>query len=100
MPLKTTPWNIQDYLNSDEEIAGFLEAVVEDGTPELLDKALRDIQIARNRLHKGAAVGDMITIVHTEDPATAFINVAKHIHDLGFEMSFRPIEIEADKKRA
>ena len=43
MPLKTTKWDIQDYLESPEDIASFLEAVFEDGDPQLIAAALGDV---------------------------------------------------------
>ena len=36
MALKTTRWDIADYLKTKEDVAGYLDAVLEDGDPELL----------------------------------------------------------------
>ena len=38
--LKTTPWDAADYLETQEDIASYLEAVFEDGDPELIADAL------------------------------------------------------------
>ena len=38
--LKTLPWRTEDHLDSAEDIAAYLEAVFEDGDPELITHAL------------------------------------------------------------
>ena len=40
MPLKTTLWDAADYLETKEDIAAYLDAVLEDGDPDLLRLAL------------------------------------------------------------
>jgi probable addiction module antidote protein len=47
MRLETTPWDAADYLDSNEAILGYLEAVFEDGDPELVAAALDDIARAK-----------------------------------------------------
>jgi probable addiction module antidote protein len=37
---KTIPWNTEDHLKTPEDIATYLEAVFEDGDPELISRAL------------------------------------------------------------
>lgn len=37
---KTSPWDTADHLESPEDIATYLEAVFEDGDPELINHAL------------------------------------------------------------
>ena len=37
---KTIPWHTEDYLEKPEDIAAYLEAVFEDGDPELINHAL------------------------------------------------------------
>ena len=43
-------FNILDYLKSEEDIAGYMKAVLEDGDAELLAAALLDIEQARRVL--------------------------------------------------
>lgn len=43
MPLKTTPWDATRYLQTGQDIAAYLSAVLEDGDPALLKAALGDI---------------------------------------------------------
>lgn len=47
MRLETTPWDAADYLDSNEAILGYLEAVFEDGDPELIAAALDDVARAK-----------------------------------------------------
>lgn len=43
----STPWDAADHLENDKAILGYLEAVFEDGDPELIAAALNDVARAR-----------------------------------------------------
>lgn len=45
--LKTTKWDVVDYLKTDKERAAYLEAAIEDGDPALVSAALGDIARAK-----------------------------------------------------
>jgi len=45
--LETKKWDSAEFLHSDEDIAAYLEAVIEDGDPALLSHALGVIARAR-----------------------------------------------------
>jgi len=47
MPLETKPWDPAEYLNSPEDVAAYLEAVLEDGDPAAIARALGAIARAR-----------------------------------------------------
>ncbi|MFG1376888.1 addiction module antidote protein [Xanthobacter autotrophicus] len=47
MTVKTTRWDVTEHLDSDESIALFLEAVLEENDPVLLATALGDIARAK-----------------------------------------------------
>ena len=47
MPLETTKWDIQDYLETPDDIAGYLEAAFEDGDPQLIAATLGDVARAK-----------------------------------------------------
>lgn len=47
MGLETTPWNIVDHLDSPAAIRAYLEAVFEDGDPDLIAAAFEDVAQAR-----------------------------------------------------
>ncbi len=57
MPLKTTPWNVVDYLGTDKEVAIYLEAAFEDGDPALIAAAVGDIARARGMTKIAREVG-------------------------------------------
>jgi probable addiction module antidote protein len=45
--LKTTKWDVVDYLKTDEDMADYLEAAIEDGDPAVISAALGDIARAK-----------------------------------------------------
>lgn len=47
MPIETRPWDAAETLNSPADIAAYLDAYLEDGTPEELLRAVKTI--ARSR---------------------------------------------------
>jgi probable addiction module antidote protein len=44
---KTRPWDVVEHLESDEDIAAYLEAALEEGDPALVAAALGDIARAK-----------------------------------------------------
>lgn len=91
--IKTRPWDVVEYLQTDEDIAAYLTAVLEDGTPAVIAAALGDIarakgmaQIARDTglgresLYKALSAGG--------NPAFAtFLSV---LTALGLKLSVQP----------
>ncbi len=45
--VKTTKWDPVDYLKTDEDMANYLEAAIEDNDPALISAALGDIARAK-----------------------------------------------------
>jgi DNA-binding phage protein len=64
MSLETTLWDVAEFLDSDEAILAYVEAMFEDGDPELIAAALNDVWRAKglNRkvLTAGAGLGAVI----------------------------------------
>lgn len=44
--MKTTEWNIQDYLKTPEDLANFLESALEENDYEFLKIAVADVVVA------------------------------------------------------
>ena len=44
-----TSWDVVDHLGTDEDIAAYLEAALEDGDPQLVAAALEDTRRAKGR---------------------------------------------------
>jgi len=57
MALKTTPWRAADLLQTKEDIAAYLDAVLEDGDPALLRAALGDVARSRGMTELARAAG-------------------------------------------
>lgn len=55
--IKTIPWDSAQYLETKEDIADYLEAVLEDGDPALLTHALGIIARAKGMTQIGRAAG-------------------------------------------
>lgn len=49
MSLETSRWDAADHLASSEAALAYLEAVLEDGDPELIAAALNDVARARDK---------------------------------------------------
>ena len=49
MNIKTQPRDANDYLETPEKRAAYLEAALEDGNPQLIDVVLSDIAKAMNQ---------------------------------------------------
>lgn len=45
--IKTRPWDVVEHLKTAEDMAAYLEAVLEEGDPSLISAALGDIARAR-----------------------------------------------------
>lgn len=55
--IKTTQWDAADHLESDEDMAAYLEAALEDGDPGVITAALGDIARARGMTHVARETG-------------------------------------------
>ena len=55
--IKTIPWDSTAYLKSDKDIAHYLEAVFEDGDPNLVAAALGDVARAKGMAQVAKAAG-------------------------------------------
>lgn len=47
MGIETRPWDAAEFLDSKEAILAYLDAVFEDGDPELIAAALNDVSRAK-----------------------------------------------------
>ncbi len=47
LKLKTTKWDVVDYLKTDEDMAEYLEAAIEDGHPAVIATAIGNIARAK-----------------------------------------------------
>ena len=94
MTVETIPWESHRYLNTPEDIAGYLDAVLEEGDPALLTHALGVVarsegmsQIARRAgLSREALYRSLSTEGNPE-----FATIAKVLKSLGLRLGVKPI---------
>lgn len=91
--LKTTRWDISDYLDSPERISGYLEAAFEDGDPALIASALGDIARAKGMtdLARKAGLGrESLYKSLSADGNPALSTVLQVLRALGLELRAVP----------
>ena len=47
MPTKTTPYDVADYLTSEDRVAAYIELAMEEGDPKAIATALGNVARAR-----------------------------------------------------
>jgi probable addiction module antidote protein len=87
--IKTFPWDSAQYLETKEDIADYLEAVLEIGDPALLSHALGIIARARGmaQIAKSAGLGrESLYKALSAQGNPEFATVLKVIHALGLKL--------------
>lgn len=93
MALKTTKWDTAEFLDSPEMVAAYVEAVMEEGDPELIALALGNIARSKGMTEIAKKTGvtreGLYKALSTEgDPKlSTFLGVLK---SLGLQMSVKP----------
>jgi DNA-binding phage protein len=80
MGLETSRWDAADHLDSKSMILAYLEAVFEDGDPELITHAINDVARAR-----GVAPAEALT------PQTDISVVIRTMKALGLELTAKAV---------
>jgi probable addiction module antidote protein len=90
MARKTSRWDAADTLETKEDIAAYLDAVLEDGDPELLKAALGDIARAKGMTEIAHAAGLGRTNLYkalSPEGNPEFVTVARVLKALGLRLS-------------
>ena len=90
MARETFPWDAASTLQSKEDIAAYLDAVLEDGDPELLKAALGDIARAKGMTEVARAANlGRANLYKALSPEgnPEFVTVAKVLRALGLRLS-------------
>lgn len=90
---ETRPWDIVDSLDGDERIAAYLDAVLEDGDPQLIVAALGDIARAKGmtEVARNAGLGrQSLYKALSPDGNPEFATVLKVIKSLGLRLTVSP----------
>jgi len=91
--LKTTAWDAAEYLNSDAEIAAYLEAAFEANDPALIAAALGDVARARGmtQIAREAGVGrESLYKALRKDGNPEFSTILKVMKALGLKLAATP----------
>jgi probable addiction module antidote protein len=91
--VKFSRYDTADYLKTEEEIAAYLDAVMEDGDPALIAAALGDVARARNisKLARDTGMSrEGIYRALSGEGNPSFATVLKIAGALGLRLSFRP----------
>ena len=87
--LKTYPWDVVDHLDSDEAIAMYLDAVLEEDDPVLLAAALGDVARAKGMTSVARETGlgrESLYKSLSENGNPEFATVQKVIRSLGLKL--------------
>ena len=91
--LKTLPWDSAQYLKTKEDIADYLEAVIEIGDPALLTHALGIIARSKGMAQIAKATGlgrESLYKALSAQGNPEFATVLKVIHALGLKLKVAP----------
>jgi probable addiction module antidote protein len=90
MAVKTRRWDAAEHLNTKEDIAAYLDAVLEDGDSELLKAALGDIARAKGMTELARAAGLGRANLYkalSREGNPEFATVAKVLRALGLRLT-------------
>ncbi|MCI1634782.1 addiction module antidote protein [Bifidobacterium sp.] len=92
--MKTRTWDVSEHLDSEEAIAAYLNAAIDDGDPTLIQAALGDIAKAKgmSQIARESGMGRQSLYKSLDEDGnpsfTTIINVAKA---LGLKLTFATI---------
>lgn len=90
---KTLPWDPAEHLNTEREIAAYLEAALEEGEPSLVAAALGDIARARGmtQLARDTGLGrESLYKALSPSGNPEFSTIMKVVQALGFKLHASP----------
>lgn len=99
---KTLPYDTANYLTTIEHIAGYLEAVLEDGNPELVAAALGDIARSKGMTQLARATGlgrESLYKALSPNGNPELATVLKVVRALGMTLTVKPIPVRPKTRR-
>ena len=91
---KTRTWDAADYLKSDEDMAAYLEAALEEGDPALFTAALGDIARAKgmSKVARKTGLGrESLYKALSPDGNPELATVLKVMQSLGLKLTAEPL---------
>ena len=96
--IKTRPFDMANYLNSDEDIAEYLVQALEDGDAALLAAALGDVARARNMAQLARDTGltrEGLYKALSGEGNPSLSTVMKVMKAMGLKLSVQPLNVAA-----
>ena len=90
--LKTRPWDSANYLNTEEEVAAYLDAVFEEGDPVLIAHGLGVVARSKGmaKIAKKAGLGrESLYKALSKDGNPGFLTVLKVVQALGYTLTLK-----------
>lgn len=100
MSEEITRWDVTEYLNTEADIAAYLNAVVEENDPMLLQAALGDIAKARgmSNVARAAGVGrESLYKSLSISGNPSFQTIVKVSRAFGLKMVFEPVGVGVEQ---
>jgi probable addiction module antidote protein len=94
MALKTTKWDVTEFLDSEERIAMFLEAAFEEDDPSLITAALGEVARARGMMQMAKDTGlsrEALYRALSKDGRPEFNTILKVMKAFGLRLAPVPI---------
>jgi len=91
--IKTKEWDVAEHLDTEEDMAAYLEAALEEGDPSLIAAAIGDIARARgmSQIAKDAGLGrESLYKALSPDGNPNFATILKVVQALGLKLHARP----------
>ena len=98
--ISTRPWDAVDHLKTEEDMAAYLEAALEDGDPALIFAVLGDIARAKGMtgIARNAGLGrESLYKALSPDGNPAFATVLKVVQALGLQLHAAPARGSANQ---
>jgi probable addiction module antidote protein len=94
----TTPWDPAEHLDTEEDMAAYLEAALDDGDPALVAAALGDIARAKGMTHVAREAGlGRESLYKALSPAgnPEFATIMKVVSALGLKLHATPAGVKS-----
>ncbi len=94
----TTPWDPAEHLNTEEDMAAYLEAALDDGDPTLVAAALGDIARAKGMTQVAREAGlGRESLYKALSPAgnPEFATIMKVVSALGLKLHATPARVKS-----
>jgi len=93
--IKTRPWDVVEHLETEEDMAAYLEAALEDGDPQLVAAALGDIARAKGmaQVAREAGLGrESLYKALSPEGNPEFATILKVVRALGLRLHAAPAQ--------